>query len=263
MADIRQQIPDEAIKPGSTAAVATDPALVVAISPNNTVGVTGAYPANVAATGTFTATDAVVAAPIGDGTLVSGASTAGSVIAVAIPDAIVAWTLLIKNYASGTIYSEASTNSTNGTDGDWVEIKGRRTGTLPGIEAISYLFTSSGYYRGNAAGFRWIRARLITSGTIGGTISWMLSYGLGATFLNSGLPQGTSTIGFVGSADAIGNKGVLTNRGEINVTGASLDTIATLLVQILMEAKKQSLILAQIGNVVIDDSEVPTEQLFN
>ena len=35
MADIRQQIPDEAIKAGSTAAVAADPSLVVALSPNS------------------------------------------------------------------------------------------------------------------------------------------------------------------------------------------------------------------------------------
>lgn len=37
MADIRQQIPDEAVKAASTAAAATDPSLVVALSPNSPV----------------------------------------------------------------------------------------------------------------------------------------------------------------------------------------------------------------------------------
>ena len=155
-----------------------------------------AEPTNAIANGTLSASDAVVAAPIGDGTLISGASTVGSIVAIAIPSGFVAWTLLIKGYVSGSIYTEASTNSTTGTDGDWTEVKARKTGTAVGVESISYIQVANGYYRGNAAGFTWVRARLI--GGTGPTIFLYASAAMGATFLNSGIPAGGSVIGKVG-----------------------------------------------------------------
>lgn len=189
----------QAIKAASTAAVAADAAAVVGLSPNSNTITPGP---NLFGTASFTANDAVVAAPIGDGTLVSGASTAGSVISLAVNAGYVAWTLLIKNYVAGTVYTEASANTTNGTDGDWVEVKGRKTGTAVGVESVVYAMTSNGYWRGNSAGFTWIRARII--GASGGfpAISWMLSQGMGATFLNSGLPTSGSVIGLVGQSGA-------------------------------------------------------------
>jgi hypothetical protein len=150
---------------------------------------------NTTVTGTLTASDAVVSAPIGDGTLINGASTAGSIVFALIPDAYIAWTMKITGYVSGTIYTEASNNTTNGTDGDWVEIKGRRTGTAVGVESVIYAMVANGYYRGNAAGFKAIRARLI--GATGPTIQFVLSRGMGATFLNSGIPAGSSAIGSI------------------------------------------------------------------
>ena len=168
---------------------------VVIASNQTAVPVSGAVPVNTTTNGTLSASDAVVAAPIGDGTLITGASTAGSIVAAVVPDGMQAWTLLIKGYVSGTIYTEASNNSTNGTDGDWVEVKGRRTGTAPGTESVVYAMVSNGYYRGNAAGFKYIRARLI--GGTGPAIQWVLSIGQGATFLNSGIPAGSSSIGTV------------------------------------------------------------------
>jgi hypothetical protein len=154
----------------------------------------------VQASGTLSATDAVVAAPVGDGTIITGASTAGSVVSLSIPSGMSSWTMLLKGYVSGTIYSEASTNSTNGTDGDWVEVKGRRTGTAPGTETITYAYTASGYYRGNDGGFIYLRARLI--GGTGATVQLTASSGTGAVFLNSSLPGGTSTIGAIKKAPA-------------------------------------------------------------
>ena len=151
---------------------------------------------NTSITGTFTATDAVVAAPIGDGTIVSGASTAGSIVSLVVPAGFQSWNLLIKGYVSGTIYTEASDNSTNGTDGDWIDIKGRRTGTTPGIESIGYAQVANGYYRGNVSGFTYFRARLI--GATGPSITITLADSTGAVFLNSGIPTGTSVIGKVG-----------------------------------------------------------------
>jgi hypothetical protein len=177
----------------------------------------GMIPANTTVTGTLSASDAVVGAPVGDGTLVSGASTAGSVVAAVIPDGFQAWTLLIKGYTTGTVYTEASNNSTNGTDGDWVEVKGRRTGTAPGTESVVYAMVANGYYRGAGGGFKYIRARSI--GATGVSITWVLSAGLGATFLNSGIPGGSSSIGTVGlnaGTNAIGTVGV---TGSVAVTG--------------------------------------------
>lgn len=151
----------------------------------------------------FTTADTVVAAPVGDGTLVSGASTVGSIVSLVIPDGFIGWTLLIKNWVNGTVYTEASTNSTNGTDGDWVEVKGRRTGTAPGTESVVYAMVANGYYRGNGAGFTRIRARFV-GGASFPSVAWTLSTGAGAVFLNSGIPAGTSPIGYIeGTAGAL------------------------------------------------------------
>lgn len=179
---------------------------------------------NTSVTGTLTASDAVVGAPVGDGTIVSGASTAGSVVYAIIPDGFSAWTLKVTGYTSGTIYTEASNNTTNGTDGDWVEIKARRTGTAVGIESITYAMTANGYYRGNAAGFKAIRARLI--GGTGVTIHFMLSSGLGATFLNSGIPSGNSLIGKVGIDQTTPGttNGVSVTNASLAVTGTFFQT---------------------------------------
>lgn len=164
----------------------------------------------------ITAVDAVVAAPVGDGTLVSGASTAGSVVAAAVPAGHIAWTLLAKAIPAGmTLYSEASTNSTNGTDGDWVEVKGRRTGTAPGVESVVYAYTAAGYYRGNAAGFAYFRIRALGTFAAGCTVTILTSVGQGATFLNSGIPAGSSTIGNVGGTGVAGTPagGVVSIQG--------------------------------------------------
>lgn len=149
---------------------------------------------------TFAASDAVVGAPDGVGTLVSGASTAGSVVAIAVPNGFTAWTVLLKNWVNGTVYTEASFNSTNGTDGDWIDVKGRRTGTSPGVESVVYAMVSNGYYRGNAAGFAYFRCRFI--GTTFPTVQISLTQAAGAVFLNSGIPGGSSSIGSVTTVDA-------------------------------------------------------------
>ena len=163
----------------------------------NTIGAVAPLPNVSVGPTAFTAFDAVVAAPVGDGTLVSGASTSGSIVSVAIPSGFTAWTVLIKNWTNGTIYSEASFNSTNGTDGDWVEVKGRRTGTAPGTESVVYALVANGYYRGNGAGFTYYRLRFIGASTFP-TATVTLTEAQGATFLNSGIPGGSSVIGKVG-----------------------------------------------------------------
>jgi len=153
---------------------------------------------NTKITGSFSTIDTVVAAPVGDGTLVSGSSTAGSVVSMPVLDAMGSWVALIKNYATGTVYSEASLNSTNGTDGDWVEVKGSKGGTAPGIENVGYAFTSSGYYKGNTSGFIYFRLRYLGVFTAGLTVTILTSTSVGATALISGLLGSNNIIGKVG-----------------------------------------------------------------
>jgi hypothetical protein len=149
-------------------------------------------------TGVFTAVDAVVAAPIGDGTLVTGTSTAGSYISMVVPEGHSAWLLLLTGYATGSVYSEASSDSTNGVNGNWVEIKGRRTGTAPGVESVGYVYTSNGYWRGNLGAFKYFRIRYLGTFTAGLNARVDSGASVGAVFLNSGLVASGSIIGKVG-----------------------------------------------------------------
>ena len=71
-----------AIKPASTPAIATDPALVVAISPNNALTISQ-IDTNI--TGTISATDALCPAPAGGGVLLSTAPTASSFVFALVP----------------------------------------------------------------------------------------------------------------------------------------------------------------------------------
>jgi hypothetical protein len=177
------------------------------VDSSNGLPVSGAFSARNPVAGTLSANDAVVAAPIGDGTLVAGTSTAGSVVFATVPDGAQTWIMMIKGYTSGTIYTEASLNSTNGIDGDWVEVKGRRTGTAVGVESTTYSMTSNGIWRGNCSGFTYIRARLIGGG-IGATVNFSVSTAMGPTFLNSGIPGGTSVIGGTKLTDGTNNASV-------------------------------------------------------
>lgn len=204
MADIRQQIPDEAIKAGSTAAVAADPSLVVAFSPNSplptgtnaigTVAVTSTQDA--IGSGTITAADIVVAAPAGAGVLVSGASTAGSYVSLACPGGDSGWIIqMLGTFGGSTLYFEESVDSTNGIDGNWTNVNGRQTGVVNTVLGSSA--TSPGFYRGNTSGVKFIRVRAVGGSAISITVVIRLSSGAGAIFLNASIPAGGNTIGTV------------------------------------------------------------------
>lgn len=189
------------------------PASLVVDETGNTAGpfVAGAVPVTggsatagaVSTAGTFTATDAAGGVPDGTGTLVSIAPTSGSTVAVPVTDGMIGSLFLVKGLAASqtalTVYFEGSVNSTTGSDGDWVELKQRRTGTQPGVETADYKTQANGYFRGNCATFRWLRARLIGAFTAGVTVQIATSAGQGATFFNSGLPGGSSVIGITGA----------------------------------------------------------------
>ena len=208
---------------------------------------------NSTTSGTLTASDAVVGVPDGNGTLLTGTSTAGSIVSIAVGDGLEAWTMLLNGYVSGAIYTEASNDSTNGTDGNWVVIKGRRTGTTPGVESVVYAMVASGYYRGNCAGFKYLRARLI--GGTGATVQFMLSTGSGASFLNSGIPGGFSNIGTVGIDQS---KPGISNGVQVNSDQGQL----TMLTLILLELRVMNTVLHATLNAR-DDLDALRADAFN
>jgi hypothetical protein len=171
-------------------------------------GIIGGVPlptggSDVGATGTITVTDTVVAAPGGSGAPVSGASSAGSLVAVQNTTGASSWTAQILGLTSGTLYFEASTDSTNGTDGNWIGLNARETGIVGGAVIVNFATTNS-VYRGNVSGFKWWRIRSV--GALVGTPSVVLRLGTGtgAVFLNSSLPPGINLIGGVNNAQVSG-----------------------------------------------------------
>src|ERR1700746_710231 len=77
---------------------------------------------DVTASGTITATDLVVGAPDGSGQIVSGASTAGSLVSMALPGGDASWVAQVTGLTSGSLYFEGSIDSTTGADGNWCSV---------------------------------------------------------------------------------------------------------------------------------------------
>lgn len=178
------------------------------------------------ATGTITATDSVVAAPGGTGAFVTGASTAGSIVSIACPGGDSAWVIQITGLTTGNVYFEASLDSTNGTDGNWIAVNGRQTGVVNTVLANNA--TTSGLYRGNTSGIKYLRARQV--GTLTGTpaIRIGISDGVGAIFLNASIPAGTNNIGTVNVTDGTSGARVTTAR-ELLITDTNRIKVATAL----------------------------------
>ena len=199
----------QAIKPASTAAVAADPAAVVAISPNSTMP-----QPDVNTTGTITTTDLVVAAPAGAGALVTGASTAGSFVFAAITGGYTAWVAQITGLTAGTIHFEGSVDSTTGSDGNWINLIGRQIGILNSL--LTGNATGNGNWRGNLSSYRFFRLRSV--GTLTGTpaIVIRMSAGVATVFLNGSLPAGTNTIGAVNIADQRASTLHVSQTGAVN-----------------------------------------------
>lgn len=151
------------------------------------------YGPDATTTGTITATDAVGAAPAGAGAFINAASTAGSIVSVACAGGDSAWNVQITGQTTGAIHFEASLDSTNGTDGNWINCNGRQTGIVNTVLAGNA--TAGGYWRGNTSGAKYFRVR--HTGTLTGTPAVLIriSDGVGATFLNASIPSGTNYIG--------------------------------------------------------------------
>lgn len=171
--------------------------VTLADSAGNLLGTTAApFPVTIGAdpdtvaTGTISATDAVVAAPGGAGVLLTGTPTANSSVSVVAPGGDSAWAMQFTGtFGGGTVYFEASFDG--GTN--WIAVEGRQTGIL--TTNLNYFTTTAGLYRGNTAAATNLRARIVGATSPSVAVTIHLGSGMGALFLNAALPPGTSAIG--------------------------------------------------------------------
>lgn len=180
------------------------------------------YGPDATATGTITVTDSVVAAPGGAGVLVSGASTAGSLVAVQCLGGDSAWNVQITGLTTGTLYFEGSLDSTNGTDGNWINVNGRQTGIVNTVLAGNS--TTNGIFRGNTSGLLWFRVRSVGALTGTPAIRIRVSDGTGAIFLNASVPAGTNNIGDV---DVLTLPALVAGAALIGKVGIDQTTVGT------------------------------------
>lgn len=182
------------------------------------------YGPDITATGNITARDAVVAAPAGAGATVTGASTAGSLVAIQCGGGDSAWNLQVSGTWTGTLYYEVSLDSTNGTDGNWINVNGRQTGTVNTVLGGST--TANGVFRGNTSGVAWMRVRSAAASHTGtAAIVLRVSDGTGAIFLNASIPAGTNAIGSITSEPGATFRGRATTfrtPGRAGTTGQKI-----------------------------------------
>lgn len=166
------------------------------------------------ASGTISATDAVVAAHGGAGVLLSGTPTANSYVALALPGADSAFVVqLTGTFGGGTYWFECSADSTNGVNGSWTTLTLRQQGVTGTTLADSA--TAAGLFRGNASGMAYLRVRATGATTPSVAVTLRASGGDGPTALNSALPTGTNVIGI---ADVRGTA-LVTTSGAIAAAG--------------------------------------------
>lgn len=194
----------------------------------NSAGEIAFYGPDGVASGTITTTDVVVAAPAGAGALVTGASTAGSLVSLLSAGGDSAWIIQITALTSGTLYFEGSVDSTNGTDGNWINVNGRRAGVL--ISSITGNATANGIWRGNTAGLKYFRVRSV--GALTGTPAIIIRFGdgAGAVFLNSLIPvqdQSAASIAPIGSVSLGTTLGKTIQKalGSVATTATTADQV--------------------------------------
>ena len=208
-----------AIKAASTAAVAADPALTVAISPNNALGITQS---DTSISGTISATDILAAAPAGNGVLIATAPTVNSFVAALVPGGTAQADIQITGTATGTYYFEGSMDSTTGSDGNWIAVNYRQTGITNTV--LGYSATAGGVYRGAPSGFKYIRVRNVGGTAPNNPIIFRYSNGSGTTFLNASIPAGTNAIGSVTNTTFAATQATAAN---LNATVVGTGTFAT------------------------------------
>ena len=182
MADLRELSTDPAIKLSGVAALSTDNATVVALSPNSPATV-----ADVLASGTLAAAAQTVVLSVAGGMSATAAQITGT------------WV--------GTIQFEGTLDGTN-----WVPING----VFAGGTAPAPTITANGVVRITPSGLASIRlnATAWTSGTA--TITLRASWGTGGTFLNQSLPVGGNIVGAISNTSfAVTNAGTFAAQATL------------------------------------------------
>lgn len=194
-----------AVKPASTAAVAADPALVVAISPNNSVAVTGTVAVTLPADLTpasinITAQDVASTSTAGFGgqLVVTGAPTAGS-FAQFTAGGVDTIQLQVTNVWTGSLIVEGSTD--NGTT--WVVL--RFDAVLPNYAFVAQApITANAVVTANVAGCRLVRVRSTAAWTGTATVTAVLTAGGIANYvLNLGALKAASTAALTTDAASV------------------------------------------------------------
>lgn len=173
-------------------------------------------------TGTISTPDAVVGAPGGAGATVTGASTAGSLVALSVPGGSSSWMIQTSGTFGGTsVYFEASADSTTGTNGTWISINGR----LEGINntSIAQGVAGAGVVRGTISSFTYIRARAVGGSGLTIAVRIETSSGVGGVFLNASLPTGTNAIGSITNTSFAATQATAAN---LNATVVGTGTFA-------------------------------------
>lgn len=154
------------------------------------------------ATGNITATDAVVAAPAGDGSLRSGVPTTNSTIVAVMTGGDSSFMALLTGTFGGcTYWFEGSLDSTNGTNGNWVTLWCRQVGVNGSL--ILQGAVSAGVYRGGSAGMKYVRVRATGATTPNVAVNLLLSGGPGPVYHVDSLTAGVNKIGTVDIATAV------------------------------------------------------------
>ena len=166
------------VKAASTAAVATDKALVVAISPNNSLTTS---PADLTATGSITTQNLVPA----------GAATAGSAVTITGLAGMATASVQVTGTYTGALSAQSTVDGTN-----WVTLGGTPFLNI-NTGAYSATITSAtvGIFQVDVAAFKQFRITGLAAMTGTAVVSIQTSNGAGMVALDAPLPAGANIIG--------------------------------------------------------------------
>lgn len=166
----------------------------------------------------ISAIDAVVAAPADDGVGKTGASTAGSVVALAVPGGGSNFMIRVNGGTwTTTLYIEESADSSNGTDGIWFGMHVRQLGVQE-TTLSKTIASGNRSYEGATSSATWVRVR-----AVGGTITSgpnivirVSTAGTKSTYFTNSLPVGTNVIGALVANQTVTNTPATPTQSFVN-----------------------------------------------
>ena len=211
------------VKAPSTAAVATDPSLVVSLSPNNSVATTAAADV-VPATQNITTRDLVSATAVGANgqSIITGAPTAGSTALFAV-SSLETVQVQVTGTWTGTLQVEISQDG--GTT--WYIRRIHQAGT----DVISASFTANFAGGANVAGYTNIRVRAIAAMTGTATVRVVQSLNNNVIYVGNAQRITDNAGNYLPTMDAVARRGFVAltdgTNGPVAVKAASTAAVAT------------------------------------